>query len=49
MMKKKILPLAGALLCWGTALRAQSDDFGLWTEKTVLAGRSVWDTRPPNL
>ena len=34
-MKKKILPLAGALLCWGTALRAQSDDFGLWTEINV--------------
>lgn len=35
MMKKRILGLAGALLCWGTALWAQSDDFGLWTEINV--------------
>ena len=34
-MKKRILGLAGALLCWGTALWAQSDDFGLWTEINV--------------
>lgn len=34
-MKKKILPLAGALLCWGNTLKAQGDDFGLWTEINV--------------